>query len=165
MIDKEEIKRQAKAEGLRLDQVEKDHVILWIFFSPGRFAPGAGGPADGNPPGRGPRGGRFFRISRGTENLPVRVEEADTGRVVFERPANAAGAGADELGPSLFLPLLPAGDSLASLAASMDSMRRRLKEEYQRRDWFILTVSHDLKTPLAPGGTTSFTVRIPASRP
>lgn len=44
---------------------------------------------------------------------------------------------------------LPAGDSLASLAASMDSMRRNLKEEYARRDRFILAVSHDLKTPLA----------------
>ena len=48
-----------------------------------------------------------------------------------------------------FEPALPAGDSLASLAASMDAMRLRLKEEYQRRDRFILAVSHDLKTPLA----------------
>ena len=44
---------------------------------------------------------------------------------------------------------LPSGDSLGSLAASMDSMRRKLKEEYARRDRFILAVSHDLKTPLA----------------
>ena len=40
-------------------------------------------------------------------------------------------------------------DSLASLARSMDSMRQRLKEEYARRDRFIMAVSHDLKTPLA----------------
>ncbi len=163
----------------------------------------------------------FSRISRGSENLSIRVAESETGRIVFERPAPAAGPGADEItirlssggreysavfrsdspaaefGPSLFLPLLPVaalgtvilftvlvslgilrslgrsmgkleeatrriaagdldfepsllpGDSLASLAASMDSMRRRLKEEYQRRDRFILAVSHDLKTPLA----------------
>jgi len=44
---------------------------------------------------------------------------------------------------------LPAGDSLASLGASMDTMRRKLKDEYARRDRFILAVSHDLKTPLA----------------
>ncbi len=31
MIDKEEINRQALVEGLRFDQVEKDHVILWIL--------------------------------------------------------------------------------------------------------------------------------------
>jgi len=28
MIGKEEINRRAKAEGLRFDQIEKDHVIL-----------------------------------------------------------------------------------------------------------------------------------------
>jgi len=44
---------------------------------------------------------------------------------------------------------LPAGDSLASLGASMNAMRRKLKDEYARRDRFILAVSHDLKTPLA----------------
>jgi hypothetical protein len=31
MISKEEINRRAKAEGLRFDQIEKDHVILWIL--------------------------------------------------------------------------------------------------------------------------------------
>ena len=31
MIGKEEINRRAKAEGLRFDQIEKDHVILWIL--------------------------------------------------------------------------------------------------------------------------------------
>ncbi len=165
--------------------------------------------------------GDLPRLLRGSENLSARVEESDTGRIVFERAAPADGPGADELtirfsadgreyravfrtdsppdelGPSLILPLLPvtvlgivilftvavslgilrslgrsmgrleeatrriaagdldfepalpSGDSLASLAASMDAMRLRLKEEYQRRDRFILAVSHDLKTPLA----------------
>ncbi|HOX13806.1 MAG TPA: HAMP domain-containing sensor histidine kinase [Spirochaetia bacterium] len=165
--------------------------------------------------------GDLERFLRGSENLSIRVEESDTGRIVFERAVPAGGPGADELairfsaggrgyravfrsdsppdelGPSLILPLLPvavlgivilftvavsfgilrslgrsmgkleeatrriaagdldfepalpAGDSLASLAASMDAMRLRLKEEYQRRDRFILAVSHDLKTPLA----------------
>ena len=31
MISKEEINRIARAEGLRFDQIEKDHVILWIL--------------------------------------------------------------------------------------------------------------------------------------
>jgi predicted nucleotidyltransferase component of viral defense system len=31
MIDKDEINQHAKAEGLRFDQIEKDHVILWIL--------------------------------------------------------------------------------------------------------------------------------------
>lgn len=31
MIGKEEINRRAKAEGLRFDQIEKEHVILWIL--------------------------------------------------------------------------------------------------------------------------------------
>jgi len=31
MIDKDEINRQAEAQGLRFDQIEKDHVILWIL--------------------------------------------------------------------------------------------------------------------------------------
>lgn len=31
MIDKAEINRQAKEQGLRFDQIEKDHVILWIL--------------------------------------------------------------------------------------------------------------------------------------
>jgi hypothetical protein len=31
MIDKEEINRQTQLDGLRFDQVEKDHVILWIL--------------------------------------------------------------------------------------------------------------------------------------
>ena len=31
MIGKEEINRRAKAEGLRFDQIEKAHVILWIL--------------------------------------------------------------------------------------------------------------------------------------
>jgi len=31
MIGKEEINRRAKMEGLRFDQIEKDHVILWIL--------------------------------------------------------------------------------------------------------------------------------------
>jgi len=33
MIDKEEINRRAKVEGLRFDQIEKDHVILWILHA------------------------------------------------------------------------------------------------------------------------------------
>jgi len=44
---------------------------------------------------------------------------------------------------------LPPGDSLAPLATSMDSMRQSLREEYARKDRFILAVSHDLKSPLA----------------
>lgn len=40
-------------------------------------------------------------------------------------------------------------DALGSLAASLEEMRRQLKEEYDRRDRFIMGVSHDLKTPLA----------------
>jgi len=31
MIEKDEINRQAENQGLRFDQVEKDHVILWIL--------------------------------------------------------------------------------------------------------------------------------------
>lgn len=31
MIEKDEINRQAERQGLRFDQVEKDHVILWIL--------------------------------------------------------------------------------------------------------------------------------------
>ena len=31
MIGKDEINRQAKKQGLRFDQIEKDHVILWIL--------------------------------------------------------------------------------------------------------------------------------------
>jgi predicted nucleotidyltransferase component of viral defense system len=31
MIDKDEINRQAEAQGLRFDQIEKDYVILWIL--------------------------------------------------------------------------------------------------------------------------------------
>jgi predicted nucleotidyltransferase component of viral defense system len=31
MIGKEEINRIAKVEGLRFDQIEKDHVIVWIL--------------------------------------------------------------------------------------------------------------------------------------
>ena len=33
MIDKNEITARAKAEGLRFDQIEKDHVILWILHA------------------------------------------------------------------------------------------------------------------------------------
>jgi predicted nucleotidyltransferase component of viral defense system len=33
MIDKSEINTRAKAEGLRFDQIEKDHVILWILHA------------------------------------------------------------------------------------------------------------------------------------
>lgn len=45
--------------------------------------------------------------------------------------------------------ILSSGDSLAPLATSIDLMRQNLKDEYARRDRFILAVSHDLKTPLA----------------
>ncbi len=38
---------------------------------------------------------------------------------------------------------------LASLGLAMDRMRIQLKEDRQRRDRFIMGVSHDLKTPLA----------------
>jgi predicted nucleotidyltransferase component of viral defense system len=31
MIEKDEINRQAETQGLRFDQIEKDHVILWIL--------------------------------------------------------------------------------------------------------------------------------------
>ena len=31
MIDKKEINTRVKAEGLRFDQIEKDHVIVWIL--------------------------------------------------------------------------------------------------------------------------------------
>ena len=31
MIEKDEINRQAENQGLRFDQIEKDHVILWIL--------------------------------------------------------------------------------------------------------------------------------------
>ncbi len=33
MIDKEEINQEAEKQGLRFDQIEKDHVILWILFA------------------------------------------------------------------------------------------------------------------------------------
>ena len=33
MIEKEEINREAERQGLRFDQIEKDHVILWILFA------------------------------------------------------------------------------------------------------------------------------------
>ena len=38
---------------------------------------------------------------------------------------------------------------LASLGQAMDRMRLQLKEDRERRDRFIMGVSHDLKTPLA----------------
>jgi len=40
-------------------------------------------------------------------------------------------------------------DALVSLARAMEEMRQKLKEEYARRDRFIMAVSHDLKTPIA----------------
>ncbi len=40
-------------------------------------------------------------------------------------------------------------DSIASLTRSFDFMRRKVKEEYDRRSRFFMGVSHDLKTPLA----------------
>jgi len=43
---------------------------------------------------------------------------------------------------------LAQGD-LASLGQSLDRMRIQLKEDRERRDRFIMGVSHDLKTPLA----------------
>ena len=43
---------------------------------------------------------------------------------------------------------LARGD-LASLGQSLDRMRIQLKEDRERRDRFIMGVSHDLKTPLA----------------
>ncbi len=39
-------------------------------------------------------------------------------------------------------------DSIASLARSFDIMRRKVKDEYDRRSRFFMGVSHDLKTPL-----------------
>ena len=168
------------------------------------------------------RNGDFSRLEQAPESQSVRIEETETGRIVFDRPGPSEGlsaidtltinltvdgteyrgvfrvdSAAGAFNPSLVLPLLPIaalgtvllftmavslgilrslsrsmgklevatreiasgsldfklelppGDSLASLAASMDSMRQRLKEEYARRDRFILAVSHDLKTPLA----------------
>ncbi|MCK7472003.1 MAG: hypothetical protein MZU95_15570 [Desulfomicrobium escambiense] len=164
----------------------------------------------------------FSRISRGSENLSIRVAESETGRIVFERPGPRAGPGADEITirlssggreysavfrlglprrrvrPLPLPPLLPVAalgtvilftvlvslGILRSLGRSMGKLEeatrriaagdpglralpsprgfpgtpsrrpwipcsRRLKEEYQRRDRFILAVSHDLKTPLA----------------
>jgi signal transduction histidine kinase len=47
-------------------------------------------------------------------------------------------------------PLLFSGDdTFESLASSIDSMRRQVKEEYDRRTRFFMGVSHDLKTPLS----------------
>ncbi len=43
---------------------------------------------------------------------------------------------------------LATGD-LASLGQSLDRMRSQLKEDRERRDRFIMGVSHDLKTPLS----------------
>lgn len=47
----------------------------------------------------------------------------------------------------------PASDlatpDLVSLGKALDLMRRQLKEDRERRDRFIMGVSHDLKTPLA----------------
>ena len=43
---------------------------------------------------------------------------------------------------------LASGD-FASLGTSLDSLRRQLKDDRERRDRFIMGVSHDLKTPLA----------------
>ncbi len=40
-------------------------------------------------------------------------------------------------------------DDLASLSAAFDAMRLRLKQEEERRNRFIMSVSHDLKTPLS----------------
>jgi signal transduction histidine kinase len=43
---------------------------------------------------------------------------------------------------------LTSGD-FASLGTSLDSLRLQLKDDRERRDRFIMSVSHDLKTPLA----------------
>jgi signal transduction histidine kinase len=40
-------------------------------------------------------------------------------------------------------------DSISSLTRSFDIMRRKVKDEYERRARFFMGVSHDLKTPLA----------------
>ncbi len=40
-------------------------------------------------------------------------------------------------------------DQFASLAHSLDEMRKQLKDEYVRRSRFLMSISHDLKTPLA----------------
>jgi len=40
-------------------------------------------------------------------------------------------------------------DSIASLTRSFDFMRRKVKDEYDRRSRFFMAVSHDLKTPLS----------------
>ena len=40
-------------------------------------------------------------------------------------------------------------DTFVSLANSFDTMRKKVKEEYDRRTRFFMGVSHDLKTPLA----------------
>jgi signal transduction histidine kinase len=39
-------------------------------------------------------------------------------------------------------------DEIASLTRSFDSMRGKLKEEYEKRSRFLMAVSHDLATPL-----------------
>lgn len=43
-------------------------------------------------------------------------------------------------------------DSIASLTRSFNTMRLKVKEEYDRRARFFMAVSHDLKTPLASIG-------------
>ncbi len=40
-------------------------------------------------------------------------------------------------------------DDLASLSEAFDTMRLKLKQEEERRNRFIMSVSHDLKTPLS----------------
>jgi signal transduction histidine kinase len=45
--------------------------------------------------------------------------------------------------------LFKGDDTFESLAESIDSMRKKVKEEYDRRTRFFMGVSHDLKTPLS----------------
>lgn len=46
--------------------------------------------------------------------------------------------------------LVPKGrDKIASLVHSFNAMKEKLKEEYARRSRFMMSISHDLKSPLA----------------
>lgn len=44
---------------------------------------------------------------------------------------------------------LPGSDEFASMAHTLEDMRIKLKEEYARKNRFLMSISHDLKTPLS----------------
>jgi signal transduction histidine kinase len=47
------------------------------------------------------------------------------------------------------LPVKVGGDRIASLTRSFEEMRRRVRQDAEARSRFIMSVSHDLKTPLS----------------